>query len=182
MDKIWECLDTYPSNWALGSAALCAAGSIEMALRIFKDMKDGHLDNLSKDLAGALFYGLCAANLAPHTALLGAAIFTVRTIATYGRDDVYLTMKIYGNILKTAWEWTITPLCEHIVIPLAEHAWNHLISPLAQTISKCFATIFRVVKLPENPAWYGVAALIVTIITYRFFPFTFQCPIRWTTK
>jgi hypothetical protein len=181
MDAI-DFLQSYPSNWALGGAALCASGAVEMALRVFKDVQEQNADNLSKDLAGALFYGLCAANIVPYTAFLGGAIFTLRTIATYEDKDAYFTMKHYGKVLEAIYDWAIEPLCSHVVRPLSEYAWEHIISPLARTISNCFAAIFRVVKLPENPAWYGVAALIATIAAYKLLPncgISFQCPIKF---
>jgi hypothetical protein len=167
MNYVNAVLSNYPTYLSLGGAALCGAGAIEMAARIPKDIAIRDADNLSKDLAGALFYGLCAANIVPYTAVAGAALFTVWSIGTLDERHAYKTMQAVDWTLNKVDKHIAMPLVNHVILPLSEH----LIEPLAKTISAIFAAIFSVIQLPENPAWYGVAALVVAAVAYNGIPF-----------
>src|ERR1700733_6636743 len=101
----------------LGSAILCAAVSVETGLRgitdifqlmVYKDQdakvkgeKERIKYNISADLGNAIFYGLCAANIIPGSAILGASIFTIYsccvTDSKKSLKDEYLMSKVIGQ-------------------------------------------------------------------------------------
>jgi len=175
MNAIQSVLNAYPGPWSLGSAILCSAASAEMLIRaatgrsannprdVIADLDSPR--NLSANLGGALFYGLCAANIVPYTAIAGAVIFTGYSLATGANRDAYSLSKVVHQI----YQYTIIPLLDHVVFPLTEWAGKHVIIPLAKTIREIGAAIANLVELPEHPVWYGVAALVASAAAYRGF-------------
>jgi hypothetical protein len=160
-------IQSYPSNLILGSAAICATATLEMAIetirgipRLASKERDDH-ENFGKNLGGAIFYGLCAANIVPYTPLVGAIIFAGYSIFKCEEKDAYVTAKLLGNLLR--------PPLEHVVLPLGEWLIERIILPLAGKIAQVVADIFNLISLPKSPIWFGVAFLVVTIVAYKGF-------------
>ncbi|MGZ3732767.1 MAG: hypothetical protein ACXU9U_03385, partial [Parachlamydiaceae bacterium] len=147
--------------------AICATAALEMAIEIIKGIpclasqeKDVH-ENFGKNLGGAIFYGLCAANIVPYTPLVGAIIFAGYSIVKCEEEDAYVTAKWIGNLLR--------PPLERFVLPLGKWLIKNIISPLAGKIAEVVTGIFNLISLSKSPIWFGVAALVVTIVAYKGF-------------
>lgn len=180
----------HPTTASVIGGAIAGCAAVEMALRVFKDLADiyqAHSQganthqyrlNLSKDLGGALFYGMLAANIVPYTAVLGATIFTVYALCKGGETD-YLSAKAIwhvANALLTAvsetvqfvWKWVVTPIWVYVLSPICEiirdvvsAIFENLISPALTILSNAIGHI-----IPRDPIWYGVAAVGAMIFAY----------------
>lgn len=188
----------HPTTASIVGGAIAGTAALEMFLRTFKDIADIYrahnagLDtyqyrlNLSKDLGGALFYGMLAANVVPYTAVIGGIIFTIYSFKKEGHTN-YLTAKINWFVQDTAWKivsetvkfvwnWIVTPLFEHVVTPL----WTHVLYPVVDAIRHIVNVIFENIispvlrtlgsiighVIPRDPIWYGVAAMGALIFGY----------------
>jgi len=187
MNSIGQLLQRYPTRWALGGAAFCGVAAVEMAARTFYDISQLRMGgeqiqrDLSADLGGTIFYGLCATNVVPYSAVAGAGIFACYSISAYKGQRAYVVSKVFGETAELIRDWAIIPLwnkasafCEgvwnHAIVPLSDFAWNqwnHVIVPIARAIRDLCAKIFSLVRLPEHPIWYGVAAMVVAIALHN---------------
>jgi hypothetical protein len=169
-------MNHYPTAFAMGGAALCGVAAIDMAQRAIRDLGEDDPEekriNLSADLGGVLFYGLCAANIIPYTAVLGAVVFSGYSLYAVCEKlpFAYKTSEIWGNFLRTAINYTIVPLGNHVIIPLLSWFTEHIVCPLAEKIKGVASAIFNVISLPEHPVWYAVAGLVAAAVAYHVFP------------
>lgn len=193
-DKFLSFTNTITDSYSLRSltyqcaGAACGIVAAEMAIRTVGDLIFHHnKSDLSADLAGTLFYGLCAANIVPYTPIIGTSIFVIYSFSKWNAKDNYCCTKILNttvetiyNIVKTVFkafiDYLVIPVFKHIVIPICEHIiiplFNHVVVPLAKTIAQIFADIFQVVSLPKNPTWIGVAILVIAIGVKIINPFS----------
>lgn len=138
-----------------------------------------HKWNLSADLGGALFYGACALNVIPYSAILGATIFTIYAIARCNKKKdhkPYLMAQLIGKpirqffpALKSALEWSI----DKIVIPVFK-LLGKLLNPIGRCISSAVKFAGKVIKpvlnlltLPRHPIWYALFFLGTAALAYR---------------
>lgn len=147
------------SYLVIGSTAICVIATTELALRALdylihsESRPHTRLDsyNFSANLSGALFYGLCAANIISGTAVLGGIAFTIYSLftsASHHRDDTYITSLAIRNIIK---------------VPLI--AVGHL----ACAVTDITFNIVRNIHLPEHPSWYFTGALVAAVCIKTFF-------------
>ena len=145
------------SYWTLGASAICAAPAIEMALRAIVNIGQklgGNTDpklmqSLSKNVGGAIFYGLSAVNPIPGLAKIGALGFSGYILcANLNEPDAYFTAKLAFRV--------IDPIGKHIIEPVIRNIW------------KVVSAILSAISLPKEPIWWGVTALVVSIATYKF--------------
>lgn len=159
------------------SGAFCGIVAAEMAIRTVGDVIHHH-DNteLSANLAGTLFYGICAANIVPYTPVIGASIFVVHSFLKWNKDDNYVCTKILNATVETIYkivkciftsfiDYLVIPVTEHIIVPI----FTNVIIPLAKTIAQIFADIFQRIHLTENPKWIGVTLLVIAIVLKNVF-------------
>ncbi|WP_420420595.1 hypothetical protein [Simkania sp.] len=136
----------------LAASSLCAVTACEMAIRTIGDLgnkisgsKHEDLDwNLSANLGGAIFYSLCAANLVPGSAKIGALSFSFYSITDFSHcPDRYLTSRIIDNIFKEA------------------------LLPIIERVSELTSLILSRIPLPVTPVWWAIAALSTAILIYH---------------
>lgn len=161
-------INSYPSQISLGAGIIGGTAALEMFVRIFKDIKDRNMENLSKDLGGTLFYGLLAANIVPYTAVAGATIFITYSLL-YGKkhqynNDPYLTSQAIHKFVNTLLNRVIKPIAEK-VSDVVEFVFNKIIWPAVSGIAKAFSFI-----IPKEPIWFGVTAVVILIAGYYFVP------------
>jgi hypothetical protein len=157
----------------LGSAVICAAVAAETGIRsvydIFKlislnsenqDEKDAVKRNISSNLGSALFYGLCAANIIPGTAIMGAVIFTIYsncvTDSKKSLQEEYLISKVIAQPCHF--------LVKKVIFPIAEN----VVFPVVQKVASCTYHILKQIPLPTHPIWIGSALLVSTIAIVKF--------------
>ena len=163
----------YPTKAALAGGIICAAAAVEMAILVpyhisqIHHAANGALEplkyNLSASLGGAIFYGLCALNIIPRTAAVGASIFTLYSISNFQHEGAYLTSRLIGNTVKFITKEILSPICEHVLIPI--------IRKIAEVASKLIAFIGKLIvnmALPKHPVWIGVLILGSAIAIYQF--------------
>lgn len=164
--------------------------ALEMALRVFKDLADiygAHSRredtyhsrlNLSKDLGGALFFGLLATNAVPYTAVIGATMFVVHSLFK-GKTDYFTAnaikkvFTVATNIISKVWnvvyDRVLSPLWHHVIFPvgnlfvdLISWIFENAIAPILRALSRCIGHI-----IPRDPIWYGVIAVGLLIAGYH---------------
>ncbi len=158
----------YSNKWSLGGGVGCAIVAAEMAIRAVGDLiekgrleegqtKDSVSRNFSANFGGAIFYGLCAANILPGTAILGSLIFTVYSFAVNKREDNYLATKVIRESeLKVL----------NFVLDILQVAWDWVIYPVADALRRIFSTVFDLL-VPKHPIWIGVALLVTAIAVVK---------------
>jgi len=157
------------SKYTKVCGGLCGIAAAEMAIRTISDLnnivtgRDGdtekHNYNLSPNLGGAIFYGLCAANVLPHTALIGSAIFTIYSAAKYWscREAERSEHMYVSSILIAA---PVDALITKIAWPiLRDIAW-----PIVRTAGEIMGSILKSIPIPNHPIWALVGLLGVAII------------------
>jgi len=157
---ITQILPSYRTASMIGTAVAIPV-ALEMALRIFKDLhtiataddNKAAKTSLSANIGGAAFYGLCALNLVPGTAIVGAAIFTAHALIL--DDHTHLTSRVVKEIGTRAYNHVIEP------------AWTNIVQPVAQRIYDFIVTVLQHIHLPRHPVWYGVA-LLATAIWFKY--------------
>lgn len=174
--------DHYPSKYTFAAGGICLAAAIEMAIlvpfniaRISKGarpMFPTHEYQLSANLGGAIFYGLCGLNVIPRTAAIGAGIFTVYSLLEFERKEAYLTSRAIGKTFKFIIETIVSPICEKILVPVLGR-----ISQIGKKLLTLIGNILVKVPLPHHPVWIGVAILGVAIVIYKFVIPRFQAPL-----
>ena len=114
-------------------------------------------EEFSADLGGAIFYGMCATNIVPGSAVVGATIYTVYSFLKISdkRGGDYLTAFVIGKSLHTIADWVIQPLFKHFIFPLTERIWNVV------------SAILKRISLPKHPIWWGVAVLVLAFAFYK---------------
>jgi hypothetical protein len=155
-----QILPSYRTASMIGTA-VAAPVVIEMALRIFKDLysiatEENNKDakrSLSAHMGGAAFYGLCALNLVPGTAIVGAAFFTAHAFML---DD-------HKELTSWAMKKLGTLAYDHVIEPV----WTQIVQPVAQRIYNFILTVLEHIHLPRHPVWYGVA-LLATAIWFKY--------------
>lgn len=162
----------YPTKTAIVGGVICAAAAMEMAILVpyhitqIHHAANGALEplkyNLSASLGGAIFYGLCALNIIPRTAAIGASIFTLYSIGNFQYEGAYFTSRVIGNTVKFITKEILSPLCEHVLLPI--------IRKIAEVASKLIAFIGKLIvnmPLPKHPVWIGVLILGSAIAIYK---------------
>lgn len=147
----------YPTS--LASQVFCGAVVTEMAVRTLQDgwkyLTDQTLSAKDKtnlgydffnDLGGAVFYGLCAVNYLPGTALLGALSFTLYSIVGDVNEKDYLLTRLLNHTYTTF----CAPVVDTVCISLCT---------AINKISDVVTQIFSYINLPVPPIWVAVALL-----------------------
>ena len=151
----------HPNPFVFGCQIVCAVSALEMTIRAVYDAvmigknstnsTTPHHDNLSADLGGAIFYGLCAVQPLPYTAVVGSIIFVAYSIfKTLTDEDYFIARFLKGTAEK------ISNLATPII---REFVW-----PLIEKVIDAISYIRNCISMPEHPVWYGVALLITGII------------------
>lgn len=151
--------------WKLtfGSAILCTSATVETAVRGVIDvhkyftMKTDNREEVDKirkrmsaNLGSALFYGICAVNIIPGTALLGAAIFTI-----YSMFDLNKQYDIKNDYLLS-----------RVVGYPSLYVFENVVCPVASKISAVTQAILQ--SIPSNPAWQASGMLLTAIVVVKF--------------
>lgn len=160
-------------KFTLGSALLCAGVTVETSIRgvydIFQLMaykgedaqeKEKIKYNISANLGSALFYGLCAANVIPGSAVLGAAIFSTYSCCVTNSQktikDEYVLSKMIGQPCHWVVDIVVVPVCEKVIYPIVK------------TIGEVAYNIITSIPLPKHPIWIASAVLLSAIAVTKF--------------
>lgn len=156
--------DHYPSKASIAYGLVCATAAIEMAVLVpynisqINQAADGALASykydLSANLGGAIFYGLCSLNIIPRTAGIGASIFTLYSLIQFRNPNTYLTSRLIGNSVRWIAEEILSPLCEHVLIPVLRK-----IRDVSAIVLSYVGKLIINMPLPKHPVWIGVAIL-----------------------
>lgn len=154
----------WPTNLALAAGTVGTIAVAEMAIRSVGDLmeyfkesnsekiKDKALDNLSANLGGALFYGMCATNILPGSAVIGGAIFIIHSILSCTNDDAYLSSKIIGKPVHF--------VVKDVLLPL--------IDKVASAVFNVLLKLGDLLLIPlKHPIWAGVFLMGAAITTYK---------------
>lgn len=157
----------------LGSAILCAAVTVETGVRgiydIFQLMaykgedaqeKEKIKYNISANLGSALFYGLCAANVIPGSAMLGAAIFATYSCCVTNSQKTIKDEYVLSKMIGQPCHW----IAEKVVVPVCEKA----IFPAVKAIGDVAYKIITSIPLPKHPIWIASAVLLSAIAVTKF--------------
>lgn len=165
--------DHYPSKMAIAGGIICAAAAIEMAVLVpynisqIHSAANGALEalkyNLSANLGGAIFYGLCALNIIPRTAAIGAGIFTLYSAITFNQNEAYWTSRLIGNTVRFIFNDILAPICEDILMPIIRK-----IGDVAARLISLIGRLIVNMPLPKHPVWIGVLILGGAIVIYKF--------------
>ncbi|WP_420420597.1 hypothetical protein [Simkania sp.] len=143
------------SYWTIAASSLCAVTTIEMAIRTIGGLgakisgsdQRSLYENLKNNLAGTIFYALCAANIVPGSAKLGALVFTsYSAFSKTPPSEAYLTSIVLNNIALK------------VIAPTYEKTTNLIKNILAQ------------ITFPETPLWRVVSITVLAIGAYHFGP------------
>lgn len=172
----------YPSKTAMIGGAICAAAAIEMAILVpsnisqIKSAAEAALEplkyELSANLGGAIFYGLCAFNVIPRTAVIGASIFLLYSVINFHDAGAYLTSRVIGHTMKFITDEIVMPVMEHIIAPLVARI-VHIASQLIGLIGNILVKM----PLPEHPVWLGVLVLCGAIAIHQWVIPYFMRPV-----
>jgi len=169
MNAIQSILQYYPSRWALGGATFCGLAAAEMGIRVVGNlfqMRDARGQReLSENLAGACFYGLCAANLLPGTAVFGGVVCLLQGLLRGNSDNPYYLSRAIFTVADLTWT-TLSTIADWTIVPL----WNYVLFPVLEKIANVARAILKLIPLPENSTWYVVALLVVGIAAYKGIP------------
>jgi hypothetical protein len=174
IDQVKEYIhDHYSSKVTLAAGAICLTAAVEMAFHIPFDISRIHQAgteallerykyDLSANLGGALFYGLCGLNIIPGTASIGAGIFTLYSVNTFHRQEAYLLSRVIGESLKFVVIEIVEPICRHVLAPILRKI-GEIIGPILSAIGHLLVNM----SLPKHPVWIGVLILGAAIATYK---------------
>lgn len=168
--------DHYPSKYTLVAGGICLAAAIEMAILVPFDImrisKTGLSviepyqyqlsDQLSANLGGAIFYGLCGLNIIPRTAAIGAGIFSIYSILNFGNKDNYITSHVIGKTFSFILKEIVTPIFKHILEPIVQK-----ILIVVSNLLAFIGNIFIKIPLTNHPVWLGVVILGAAIGVYK---------------
>jgi len=156
------------SALAIGSGVLCAAAATEMVLQTIGEavsyLSNGpvSMNNVSANIGGAIFYGLCAANIIPGTSFLGAFIFTCYSIIKNHTADDYVLTKFLQHTFTLITDVTRS-VVDNVIAPL----YKKIVRPVLIAIIDVVDAIVSAIPLPEHPVWQGVALLGTAIIIVK---------------
>lgn len=173
-------------------AVWCAVNALEMGVRSvvgvgsILTLKNEFLlptlqSNLSKDLAGALFYGACAMNPIPGLAKAASVVSYLLATATYYSEDSYYTWQAANKFNNLV----VKPICDNIIFPLSETVWKvaEPIIKLMHTTATLLFSFMGKIKIPFNRTWFALGCLTVAITAYKVWksrptppPPTHVCP------
>lgn len=189
----------YSSPFTLGCAALCAVPALETALHALNNFritvsssnskeKEKAWTNLTQsDLPWSILYGLCATNLIPGTAILGAGTLMVHSYMTGSETDAYLTAKcitkpaayllsgsveIIGKVIKVVsaiWNaLSLSTLLNYVGKPFM-WACEHIAAPIFEKVVDGAVFIWKGLPIPESWdwKWKAITLLIGTGIVIK---------------
>lgn len=154
---------TYPTPGALAQFGCCALPATEMAVRALKNLIDLGIANpqtaddrkkydkigsdLAKNLSGALFYGLCAAQIVPYSATIGTICFIA-----------YSTFKVsVSSDLKNEYKASVL-----LGYPLS-FIFEHIVWKLFIVIGDGFEKTWNVIPLKSATAKASIMASVLLI-------------------
>jgi len=161
--------------WTVAGTVVCAGAAIEMAIRTIADVgallrrgvdRQAVLKNLSADLGGAIFYGLCAVHILPSTAIIGAAIFTIYSIGACDNQDAYYTSQLIGKPIQWLGDNVVMPVINKIVWPILKTI-GEIIGNIIDGIGTIMGNCLRAITLPDNPIWLAVGALGAAVLVVK---------------
>lgn len=162
----------FTTKTAVAAGIVCASAALEMAILATVNISQinsvsGYAletlkYNLSANLGGAIFYGLCSLNIIPHTAAIGAAIFSVYSVFNFEYNGSYLTSRIIGNTVKFISQEIVWPICEHVLFPIIEK-----IGKIAAELISFIGKLIVNMPLPKHPIWIPVIILGSAILIHQ---------------
>lgn len=173
VQAIQEFIETQGA-WTVGGMVICAGAAIEMAIRTIVDLgkiiqrgaDDRVLKDLSADLGGMLFYGLCAVNIIPYAAIIGAAVFTIYSISSCENQDAYFASVFIGKPIKWFGDKVAMPFIEKVLWPVIQTI-GEIAGKIIKGIGEVMKNILDMIPLPENPVWIGVGAIGVAVLVVK---------------
>ena len=173
MGAIQSIVQYYPSRWSLGGGVVCAIAAVEMGAWALGDLfklvtgKSTAVTttDLSTNLAGTAFYGLCAANIVPYTPMIGAVLCVFKALLQTDGANTYRFFQLIHDVGSLI-ENFVGTLCNWTIVPL----WNHVLEPICNGI----LALLKRIPLPQNPAWIGVALLITAAVVYKGAPLLYN--------
>lgn len=170
------------SRMVVGSALVGAAVVTEMACRTISDgiailrHDTGNYeqslatlkDNFSANLGGVLFYGICASNVIPGIAALGAVIFAGYSIFKRDAADDYLTTQFIKHTDKVVSD-LVTPSLDFVVATASNllKAALKTMTKVHELLSTVTDAILSVISLPEHPVWIATSCLVTAIVVIK---------------
>ncbi len=162
-------IERYPNYLVKGSALFCGAAAVELALRTLASLTASKkIDNtpfaegerswyVITNLAGSIFYGLCAANIVTHSAVAGSILFTAYSFIEGGNlDACYASQVIHG-----VWQASFGPSFT------AARKWAASFYPsgdAADAVAKFSKTIF------SREAMHVFGIVVTALFAYRVAP------------
>ena len=158
------------------SSVLCGTAILEKLYQVATKKQD--TKGLSQDVAEIMAYGLCAAGIIPYANKIGSLVFidTAMNVAHFYKistdplkTSAFLKKEYQKEYPISVPLGTVLNLAgEHVVIPLTNKLYKHVISPVASGISKVCSAILSQVSLPVNWTWKCVAALSLAGVAYNY--------------
>lgn len=160
--------------WTGGGMAICGTAALEMGVRTIVDLgkiikggaNDQVLKDLSADLGGTIFYGLCSVEVIPGAAIIGAAIFSAYSISSCENRDAYLTSMLLGKPVRWFGDNVFVPGMEKIVWPIIK-VIAEIVGQIFNGIAEIMGNILKAIPLPENPIWIGVGAIGAAVVVIK---------------
>ena len=118
---------------------ICALTSIQMLARSIEKNR-----NFKNNLGGGVFYGLCATNILPGSAIAGTGIHTVYSLIKGDEEDLLTSV---------------------VLIKTCEITGDYVLIPFFEIVDKVAGPIIKQLSL-LSPAWYGTACLVTLIGGY----------------
>lgn len=162
-------IERYPSYWSKGAALFCMIPSVELAFRalgaiVQPKKEDGTPFSLGDrawyvitNAAGATFYGLCALNLVPYTAIGGALLFTAYSIAEGGYVDSCYSCQIINQLWQNSFGPTV----------MAARNW---VASYCPSGSNAEAATNMAKVLFSREAMHLVGVVVTALFAYRVAP------------
>ncbi len=160
------------TQWTQISSVWCGINAAEMGARTIGSLFSGKTINqndLSKDLSGALFYGLCAVNPIPGAARTAAIISTVYAVFAGSDQNSYFTWQVMHKTVKALCNYVIAPIFTHVIDPCLEAIWK-VVKPIFNFIYEAAVVVIRLIgsiNIPFNSTWFALGCLTVATIAYR---------------
>jgi len=178
VDTIYETVRAYyVKPVPMIGGVICGLTAAEAALRlignIFSPADPAIADpketkrEISRNLGKAIFYSLCAANIVPGTAFIGASIFACRSIfSSVKADKESLTAKCF----RVPTTWALGVVSEMTFLP-AVKTENFFLKGLLGTIG-----------LEPTDAWLGVATFIPAYYYRNYIGFGLTKVAEWSRQ
>ena len=158
------------SYWTKGSSALCGIVMGEMGIRTIIDITQNKKEDLSADLSGALFYGMCASNIVPGFARLGSLVFIIYSYSygmftdTSERNEYWSSKAVHFLAEKIYEVLVFTKIGE--CINFIFEKWVECYSFIYEKTYNGLNFIKNYLNIEDHPTWVGVAFLISCIGVY----------------